>query len=173
LGLRGIFQFLGGSDSCFCFGTVILAALFGAPPAFSTELLSVGHWSRLWSRLWPEERAKKFPDSPVWVCFSHGLRSSLAFFTTLLCRRWSRCWRGNRRHCWRGRELWRSGWQFHGRGCSESWRSYGHRPILASWLVCETLGNSRDNCESYRNHSNPNCPACEALGLPMLGVAMP
>jgi hypothetical protein len=125
-------------------------------PAFSTELLSVGLWSR--SRLWPEERAKKFSDLPAWVCFSDGLGSSPAFFTTLLCRRWSRCWRGNRRHCWRGSELWRSGWrrgerwrrgwQFHGRRCSDSWRSYSGRQILASWLVCETLGNSRDNCQS-------------------------
>jgi hypothetical protein len=145
-----------------------------SPSSFSTELPSVGFWSRLW----PEERAKKFLD---WICFSLGLGSSPAFFTTLLCRRWSRCWRGNHRHCWRGSEVrrsdwcsgWCSRWQFHERGCSDSWRSYSRRPILASWLVCATLGNSRDNCESSRNHSNSNCPAREALGLAMTGVAVP
>jgi hypothetical protein len=140
------------------------------PSSFSTELPSVGHWS--W--LWPEERAKKFPGLPALVCFSRGLGSRPAFFTTLCCRRWSWCWRAHRRHGWRGSQFRRrGGWQFHGRRCSDNWRFYSRRPILASWLVCETLGNSRDNCDSYRNHSNSNCPACEALSLPMLGIAMP
>jgi hypothetical protein len=139
------------------------------PSSFSTEL----PWIRHWSRLWPAERAQKLPD---WVCFSHGLGSSPPLFTTLLCRRGSRCWRGSelwRSGWWHGSKLWRSGRQFQGRGCSDRWRSYSCRPSLASWLVCETLANSRDNCDSHRNHSHRNCPACQALRLPMLGVAMP
>src|SRR4029450_14030682 len=44
---------------------------------------------------------------------------------------------------------------------------------LASWSICETLGNSKDNRDSYRSHSSCNCPACEALGLLMLSVAIP
>ena len=38
--------------------------------------------------------------------------------------------------------------------------------------MCEKLGNSRGNCGSHRNHSKRNCPAGEALSLPVLGVAM-
>ena len=36
----------------------------------------------------------------------------------------------------------------------------------------EKLGYSRGNCDSHRKHSKRNCSACEALSLPMLGVAM-
>ena len=38
--------------------------------------------------------------------------------------------------------------------------------------MCEKLGNSRGNCGNHRNHSKRNCPAGEALSLPVLGVAM-
>jgi len=113
-----------------------------------------------WSRLWRERASAIIRRLGL---FFRRLGSSSALFTTLLCRRSSRCWRGSklwRGGWWRGGKLLRRSWQFPGARCSDNWRSYSRRLSLASLLASEKLGNSRDNCCSHRDHSKRNCPAC-------------